>query len=252
MPPTSPQPSNTARPSPPAGRTIVGDAMRYRGATYVYGGTGARVGDWDCSSYVSYVLGHDLGLALPGGSWRAVTAGGTVHGPVVMSYVQWGGAVTVGSPEPGALVCWQGYGTNAHIGISIGGGRMISAYDTASGTIVTPIAGNGPQGAGPPIFRRVLGVPGGSTVPAGSGGGALSLAQQLAALVSDPLRILTAPFALARAVLGLEGLAALGLVAGGVLAVVGLAVIVGTLGAWALTAAAGSLFGHGTSRAQEA
>src|SRR6185312_7253612 len=44
---------------------IAGDALRYRGLVpYKWGG--ASPAGWDCSSMVNYVLGHDLGLAIPG------------------------------------------------------------------------------------------------------------------------------------------------------------------------------------------
>lgn len=199
------------------------------------------------SSFISYVLGHDLGLSLPGGSWARVTGRGTIHGPVVMDYATWGGAVTIPTPNPGALVIWNGVGTNAHIGISIGGGRMISAYDTASGTIVTPIAGNGPTGAGRPMFRRVLGVEGGQTVPAGAGRGGGGVFGDLASVLGLPLDVV-------RGIVGAESLFALALVGAGTAAVLLGALIVGAVGSWAVMAGMSALSGGGqpATRAQEA
>lgn len=166
--------------STPAAGTVSGDALKYKGLGYVYGGTAAHPGDWDCSSFVSYVLGHDLKLRLPGGgTYGDPGYPPTAHGPVVVSYSTWAGASAVRSPIAGDLCCWVGLGTGGHIGIAISPTHMISAYDTAQGTIVTPIAGAGPSGV-PLVYRRVKGAAGGSGVsaagqaaPAGAGAGAL-------------------------------------------------------------------------------
>jgi len=194
--------AKTARPGgtapPPAAGTISGDALRYKGLGYVYGGPAAHPGDWDCSSFVSYVLGHDLGLKLPGGgSYGSPGYPPNAHGPVVISYSTWSGARAVRSPQAGDLCCWVGLGTGGHIGIAISATRMISAYDTAQGTIETPIVGAGPAGV-PLVYRRVKGVAGGpgestaAGAPAGVGLGALlglalagaSIAALLAAAVA--------------------------------------------------------------------
>lgn len=144
-----------------SGPAIAAAALRYNGQGYVYGGTGARPGDWDCSSFFSFVVGHDLGMTLPGGTWAQVTANGTVHGPVVLTYSTWGGAVNVpaASMAPGDMVCWPGLGTGGHMGIVTGYNQMISALDSTQGTLVTPIDGYGPSGI-TPVFRRLTGVPG--------------------------------------------------------------------------------------------
>jgi cell wall-associated NlpC family hydrolase len=149
------------------GQAIARAALRYAGGRYgyVYGGTGARPGDWDCSSFVSYVLGHDLGLALPGGSWRQVTGNGTEHGPVVVSYADWSGATTVGTPQAGDLCCWVGLGTSGHVGIAISADEMVSALNPDVGTVRSGIVGNGPAGA-PLIYRQVAGVRAGGGGPA--------------------------------------------------------------------------------------
>ena len=165
----------------PSGAAIASAARQYAGQGYVYGGTGARPGDWDCSSFASYVLGHDLGIGLPGGTWAQVTAGGTVHGPVVLSYATWGGAITVpaASMAAGDLVVWPGLGTGGHMGIVQGYNQMVSALDSAQGTLISPVQGYGPAGV-TPVFRRVTaaatspvpGVPG----VAGTGWGGTALA----------------------------------------------------------------------------
>lgn len=161
----SPRAGGTA--SGPARGTISGDALKYKGLGYVYGGPASRPGDWDCSSFVSYVLGHDLGLRLPGGGkYGDPGYPPNAHGPVVVSYATWSGATAVRSPQAGDLCCWVGLGTGGHIGIAISSTHMISAYDTAQGTLVTPIQGAGPSGV-PLVYRRVKGVPGGVGVAAG-------------------------------------------------------------------------------------
>ncbi len=164
-----------------SGAAIADAALRYKGETYVYGGTGARPGDWDCSSFVTYVLGHDLGMQVPGGSWAAVTGRGTQHGPVVTSYATWNGAVTIPASQitEGDLVLFVGTGTAGHMGIVLGVDKMVSALDTAQGTLVSPIAGYGPQGA--PIIYRRLRASAGGPIPqapgmAGTGWGGLLIA----------------------------------------------------------------------------
>lgn len=139
-----------------SGAAIADAALRYKGEGYVYGGTGSRPGDWDCSSFVTYVLGHDLGMAVPGGSWASVTGRGTVHGPVVTSYATWSGAVTVpaGQAAEGDLVLFVGLGTGGHMGIVLGPDKMVSALDSSQGTLVSPIQGYGPAGA-PIVYRRI-------------------------------------------------------------------------------------------------
>jgi cell wall-associated NlpC family hydrolase len=140
------------------GALIARIARRYIGAGYVYGGNASTVGVWDCSSFVSYVL-HQAGLSLPGGKWGDPGFPPNSHGPVVMSYVQWAGATTVGMPQAGDLCCYAGEGANGHIGIAVSGTRMVSALNPADGTLETDIF---PPGAGQPlIYRRVNGLAGG-------------------------------------------------------------------------------------------
>lgn len=160
------------------GAQIAADAMKYRGLGYVYGGDASSPGNWDCSSFVSYVLGHDLGLGLPGnGRFGEPGYPPHAHGPVVVDYANWTGARTVAT-GPGAanaaragdLCCFVGLGASGHIGIATGSNRMVSALDTSQGTIASPIAGYGPYGA-PLIIRRVLGVPAGPGIPQPGGPG---------------------------------------------------------------------------------
>lgn len=139
------------------GTAIAADARRYTGKGYTYGGDcSGGPGDWDCSSFVSYVLGHDLRLPLPGGRYGEPGFPPNAHGPVVTSYARWTGAVTVHAPQAGDLCCFVGEGPNGHIGIAVSGTHMVSALNTQTGTVLTPIQGFGPPGA-PLIYRRVSG-----------------------------------------------------------------------------------------------
>jgi hypothetical protein len=129
-----------------SGASIIADAEKYVGHRYVFGGPSNPQGGWDCSSFVSYVLGHDMKMSIPGGSWATVTSNGAGHGPVASDYGAWSGAKNKADQNaqhanPGDLLTW-----NTHVGFARAANQMISAYDTASGTINTPIIGAGPSG----------------------------------------------------------------------------------------------------------
>lgn len=151
------------------GAQIAADAAKYIGLGYVFGGDASTPGNWDCSSFVSYVLGHDMGLALPGGRWGEPGFPPTSHGPVVTSYAGWALAVTISAAQatPGDLICFVGVGASGHIGIVTGPNQMISALNPSIGTARTPIAGYGPYGA-PLVYRRLLRIPAG-VAPGGPG-----------------------------------------------------------------------------------
>lgn len=153
--------------STPSGDAIAAFALRWRGQGYVFGGDASHPGDWDCSSFVSFVL-HGVGIGLPGGRWGAPGFPPNAHGPVVLTYASWGGASAVSSPARGDLVLWPGAGADGHIGIVLGPNQMVSALDSAQGTTVTPIQGFGPPGI-TPVYRRVNGSAAGS--PGGGGSG---------------------------------------------------------------------------------
>ncbi len=120
-----------------SGNQILGDAMRYNGHKYVWGGPSNPTGGWDCSSFASYVLGHDLNMTLPGGqSWAKATNNGASHGPVASDFANTPGFKNVGNQplnnQPGDLLVWSG-----HVGFGTGNGGMFSAYTTAMGTTST-------------------------------------------------------------------------------------------------------------------
>jgi cell wall-associated NlpC family hydrolase len=141
---------NTNQGQGATGSAIADDALKYVGHVYVWGGPANVNGGWDCSSFVSWVLGHDLGLALPGGSWASATGSGTEHGPNVASYTLWGGAYHIpqSQVQAGDLIC---YPPDTHIAIATSSTDGVSAESTANGTGTGPLS----EGPGPWIARRV-------------------------------------------------------------------------------------------------
>ena len=179
------------------GSMIVAAARQYVGRwTYVLGGTPAPPGrlEGDCSSFVSMILGYHLRLATPGGSWGAPDMPPNQHGPVVSDYIAWSGAVDVGIPQAGDLVC---YGPNEHIGFAVDANNFVSALNPDLGVRVEPILGGA---SGPIIYRRVTGVAGaGLPFPVGTTGRTGQAAAPLIAVI-----------AFTATALGVFGLAVLG------------------------------------------
>jgi cell wall-associated NlpC family hydrolase len=109
------------------------------GAGYRWGGAPAvGTGNWDCSSFVNWVVGHDCGMAIPG--YAAGSYGGAEHGPATLSWLAWSGCTTIGhsgsAAQPGDLAVWQ-----THMGICTGPNTMISAQDPQNGTRISAIDG---------------------------------------------------------------------------------------------------------------
>lgn len=135
--------------SPTGGSSIASDAMRYVGQGYVWGGPADRPGNWDCSSFCNYVLGHDLGMTLPGGGHYGDSGYPPhTHGPTTIQYLMFGTPITYGKEQPGDLLV-----TTEHMGIVIGGGKMVSAESPQSGTGVGDYTSGFPGGQ--PFVRRV-------------------------------------------------------------------------------------------------
>jgi cell wall-associated NlpC family hydrolase len=149
--------SASSTPITATGSTIADDALKYRGHTYKYGGAPGTSGTapWDCSSFCNWVLGHDLGMTLPGASSPGYS--GASHGPATGGYMLWSRAQTVGrtgaSSAAGDIVVWP-----THMGIAIGGGQMVSATgpDGTPSTVVGNIDQGGPGGEGRPFIRRII------------------------------------------------------------------------------------------------
>jgi len=120
------------------GSALADDALKYQGHCYSYGGAPGPdgTGCWDCSSFCSYVLGHDEGLNIPGGTWSEVTSNGTVHGPATTDYLLYGTAISEADVQAGDLIVYD-----THMGIAISNTEMISAEDPDQGTATSTIAG---------------------------------------------------------------------------------------------------------------
>ena len=91
------------------------------GSPYVYGGTSLTDGA-DCSGFVQSVYAH-FGISLP---------------RTVPYQAQCGKAVSYSDAQPGDLICFSG-----HIGIYVGGGKMVHASDYDTGIIVTSTSYSG-------------------------------------------------------------------------------------------------------------
>jgi cell wall-associated NlpC family hydrolase len=97
----------------PATGGIVGTAMQGVGTGYVWGGT--SFGAWDCSGFTGWVYAQQ-GIDIPRTSFQQIAA-----------------ATPTSTPQPGDLVSQNG---GNHIGIYIGGGKMVSALNPTQGTFV--------------------------------------------------------------------------------------------------------------------
>lgn len=129
---------------------VVAAAQQYMGSGYVWGGSAAKVGDWDCSSFVSYVLGHDLGLPLPGGHWGDPGFPPNAHGPTTGSYMLYGSPIDRTALAAGDLVVWS-----SHMGIAISNTEIISAKDPQEGVGTSSIDGTTSSLGETPSFRRI-------------------------------------------------------------------------------------------------
>lgn len=128
-----------------SGQAIAADALQYVGHPYCFGGAemapsmGCPAGEWDCSSFCNWVIGHDMGLAIPG--MGAGTYRGLGHGPATSVWFAWPGCTTIGTDpaqaQPGDLAIWDIH----HMGICLGPDQMVSAQNPADGTQVSAITG---------------------------------------------------------------------------------------------------------------
>ena len=123
-----------------SGQAIANDALTYKGHCYVFGGAQKKGnGCWDCSSFCNWVIGHDMGLAIP--FFGAGKYDGTQHGPATWVWFAWPGCVTIGTDpklaQPGDLAIWDVH----HMGICLGPDQMISAENPTDGTQISAITG---------------------------------------------------------------------------------------------------------------
>lgn len=117
---------------------IAEKALSYVGAPYLWGGANAPHGA-DCSGLCNDIRGRDLGGSIPGSPSGKFSG----HGPVTMQWLVWNGMYNVpkAQAEAGDFICWQ-----SHMGVVVGPDSMVSAYDSARGTIRTTFAGGAPLG----------------------------------------------------------------------------------------------------------
>jgi cell wall-associated NlpC family hydrolase len=130
------------------GDKIAAQALNYVGAGYVFGGKADKIGDWDCSSFVSFVLGHDLGYPLPGGKWGDPGMPPHAHGPSTSNYMMWGKPVSASAVKKGDLIV-----NSEHMGIVVTTGTYMSAKTPSAGTGLGLYGSSFPGGAY--VFRRV-------------------------------------------------------------------------------------------------
>lgn len=131
-----------------SGDAIAAAALNYIGAGYVFGGRADKVGNWDCSSFVSWVLGHDLHMPLPGGKWGDPGFPPHAHGPATGNYMMFGQPVTPSQVKKGDLII-----SSEHMGIVVTTGTYMSAQTPSSGTGLGLYTKSFPGGS--PVFRRV-------------------------------------------------------------------------------------------------
>ncbi|KAA0973077.1 C40 family peptidase [Paeniglutamicibacter gangotriensis] len=100
---------------------IAATAAKYEGVPYVWGGN--TPSGWDCSGFVKYVYAkHGINIARGTSAIRAS-----------------GQFVRTNSPKPGDLVFQNGGG---HVGIYLGGGKMIGAQNPTTDTLLHDVTRN--------------------------------------------------------------------------------------------------------------
>jgi hypothetical protein len=193
------------------GTEIAQRGLFYVGSPYIYGGAMGTVPDkdagGDCSGFFNGVVCRDLGMAGPGIAPGTFT--GASHGPPVISWATWSGAVTLPKgvpPQAGDMCVWPGLGPLGHIGIAVDSTNMVSALDPEAGVVRTPIAGNGPAGVAVVYRRLTAAVMDGGTVADAAAAGQVSNGAGGVLLI---LAAAGAPLLIAAAILAAAGLAAL-------------------------------------------
>ncbi len=128
--PPAPAPGPAPSPAPPPSTAggAVAIAMKYLGVPYVWGG--ASPGGFDCSGLVMYVYAQ-LGISLP-------------HSAAAQYYS--GTPISYSQLQPGDLVFF--YQPISHVGIYIGGGKMIHAPYPGGVVSIASVGGPGGDFAG--------------------------------------------------------------------------------------------------------
>lgn len=139
---------------------IANAALRYVGHCYTFGGHPGADGKgcWDCSSFVNWVIGHDMGMNIPGGAWKTVTSNGSQHGPATTSWLLFGQAINLAQVQAGDICV-----SANHMGIAVSPSEMVSALNPSLGTKRTSIHGNFPDAV--IHYRRIAGKTGTTQAP---------------------------------------------------------------------------------------
>lgn len=104
----------------PTATAVIGLALKYRGAPYVWGGNSPATG-FDCSGFVQWIFGQ-MGINLPR-----------------TTFAQWGAGthVSMSQLQPGDLVFFTTEGVFCnHVGLYLGNGEFISATQPGQGVMV--------------------------------------------------------------------------------------------------------------------
>jgi len=147
--PNAPGPT-TVGPGSATGQAIANASLKYKGTRYTWGGRADKPGNWDCSSFVFYVLAHDMGMTVLGKKWGDPGAPPNAHGPTAVQYRAMGRQVPYSQIQAGDLLVWS-----SHIGIAISSTQMMAARSTATGTGVSTIADSSRYHGGQPTVHRV-------------------------------------------------------------------------------------------------
>lgn len=128
------------------GSAVADAGMRYVGSGSVYRWGGGSPAGWDCSGFVNYVVGRDLGAAIPGSPSGAYSG----HGPVTAQWALFGQPVSRSQVQAGDLVVWPLF----HMGIAISSTQMVNCPgpNGTAAPVVSPIDENI---GGPRVFRRL-------------------------------------------------------------------------------------------------
>ena len=111
-PATTPEstPAPTPAPAPSHSGDLIGEAYKYLGVPYVWGGK--TPAGFDCSGFTSYVFRQAYGMEI--GSWTGAQE-------------NLGAKISVSQAQPGDLLFWGSAGSTYHVAIYLGGGSYIHA-----------------------------------------------------------------------------------------------------------------------------
>ena len=123
----SPTPSPTLGKQAAEAQFVVNQSRQYLGTPYVWGGS--KPGGFDCSGLLQYVWGK-AGVSIPRTTYQQFTTGVAVD----KSQLQPGDAVFFTGSDPKG-------GLPGHVGIYIGGGKIIEAPHTGASVEVSSLAG---------------------------------------------------------------------------------------------------------------